>query len=78
VDVSKAGKLRFSVDAGTDISLIGSTKLKRESEFEPDRRVKARGADGVLVQTYGVIEVEVQEGNFRIRFQFHLVNKSCL
>jgi hypothetical protein len=34
-----------------------------------------RGVDGSVVQTYGVIEVEVQEGNFRVRFPFHLVNK---
>jgi hypothetical protein len=75
VDVSKAGKLRFLVDTGADISLIRSTKLKGEAEFEPDRRVRVRGVDGSVVQTYGVIEVEVQEGNFRVRFPFHLVNK---
>jgi hypothetical protein len=75
VDVSKAGKLRFLVDTGADISLIRNTKLKGEAEFEPDRRVKVRGIDGSVVQTYGVIEVQVQEGNFGVRFPFHLVNK---
>jgi hypothetical protein len=73
--VSKAGKLRFLVDTGADISLIKSTKLKGEAEFDPDSRVRVRGVDGSVVQTYGVIEAEVQEGEFRVRFPFHLVNK---
>jgi hypothetical protein len=34
-----------------------------------------RGVDGFVVQTYGVKEVEVREGNFRARFPFHLVKK---
>jgi hypothetical protein len=64
VHVSKAGKLRVFVDTGADISLIRSTKLIGEAEFDPDRRVKMKSVDGSIVQTYGVIEVEVQEGKF--------------
>jgi hypothetical protein len=37
--------------------------------------MKVKSVDGSVVQTYGVIEAEVQEGNFRIKFPFHLVNK---
>lgn len=62
VDVSKAGRLRFLVDTGADISLIKSTKLIGEAEFDPDRKVKVRGVDGSVVQTFGVIEVGIQEG----------------
>jgi hypothetical protein len=40
VDVSKEGKLRFLVDTGADVSLIKSTKLIGEAEFNPERRVK--------------------------------------
>jgi hypothetical protein len=68
-------KIKSLVDTGADISLIRSKKLKGEAECEPDRKVEVRGVDGSVVQTYGVIEVEVLEGNFRVRFPFHLVNK---
>jgi hypothetical protein len=27
------------------------------------------------METYGVTDVEVREGNFRVRFPFHLLNK---
>jgi hypothetical protein len=37
VDVSKAGKLRFLVDTGADVSLIRSTKLIEEAKFNPDK-----------------------------------------
>jgi hypothetical protein len=55
--------------------LIRCTKLIGEAEFDPDHRVKVKSVDGSIVQTYGVIKVEVQEGNFRVRFPYHLVNK---
>jgi hypothetical protein len=37
--------------------------------------MKMKCLDGSVVQTYGIIEAEVQEGNFRVRFPFHLLNK---
>jgi hypothetical protein len=70
-----ARKLQFLVYTGADISLIKSTKLPTEVKFDPDRSMKVKCLDGSVVQTYGVIEAEVQEGNFRVSFPFHLVNK---
>jgi hypothetical protein len=70
VDVSKTGKLHFLVDTDADISLIRSTKLLGDAVFDPNRKISVRGVDG-----YGVIEVGIQEGNFKVRFPFHLVNK---
>ena len=75
MDVSKAGKLKFLVDTGADISLIKSTKLMGEAVFDPTRKITVRAENGSVVETYGVIEVGIQEGKFRIRFPLHLVNK---
>jgi hypothetical protein len=77
VEVSKEGKLRFLVDTGANISLIKSTKLIGEAEFDPERRVNVKSVEGFVVQTYGIIDVEVREGNFIVRFPFHLVNKQA-
>jgi hypothetical protein len=74
-DISKTGKLDFLIDTGADISLIKSTKLLGEAVFDPNHKVRVRGVDGSIAQTHGVIEVGIQEGNFRVRFPFHLVNK---
>jgi hypothetical protein len=49
--------------------------LLGDTEFDPDSKLKVKCVDGALVETYGTVEACIQEGNFKVQFPFHLVNK---
>lgn len=75
MDISKAGRLRFLLDTGAEISLIKSPGLIGTAEFEPAQRVRIKSVDGSVAETHGTINVCLCEGKWKMPFQFQLVNR---
>jgi len=55
VDLGKTRKLRFFIDTGAKISIIRSTKLKSEVNFEPANGISVKGISDALLRTEGTV-----------------------
>ena len=75
VDISKENELLFLIDMGADISLLKGDKLIGTTEYDPDRKVKVKCADGSPMETHGVLEARFELRNSSIVPNFQLVNK---
>ena len=74
VDISKEDNLLFLIDTGADISLLKGNKLIGTTEYDPEKKVKAKCVDGSPMETHGVLEARVELSNSPIVHDFQLVN----
>jgi hypothetical protein len=75
VKESKTAKLKFLLDTAADICLVKNSKLLGTTESDPQQKVKLKSIDGSVVETHGIVKLCVHEGELKIPFDFHLVNK---
>jgi hypothetical protein len=65
---SKTGRLKFLLDTGAHICLVKSTKLLGTTEFDPQQKVNVKSIDGSIVETHGIVNICVHEGELNIPF----------
>jgi hypothetical protein len=55
--------------------VIKSPRLIGNTRFDPQQKIRLKLVDGALVETHGLIEAKVMEGNLRIPISLQLVSK---
>jgi hypothetical protein len=75
MDISNGCELALLVDTGADISLIKPDNLDKTKKFDPGGRVKVKGVDGSVIETFGTVQTVVSVDSLQIPFVFQLVSK---
>jgi hypothetical protein len=63
------------VDTGADVSLLKPDNLDKDKTFDPNSKIKMKGVDGSVIETYRTVKTVMNADFLKIPFPFHLVNK---
>ena len=74
-DASNGRELLLLVDTGADVSLLKPNNLDKSKKFDPDGKIKVKGVDGSIIETYGTVKTVVHVDSLEIPFLFQLVSK---
>ena len=74
-DATSGRELTLLVDTGPDVSLLKPDNLDKDKTFDPDGKIKVKGVDGSVIETYGTVKTVVNGDSLKISFTFHLVSK---
>jgi hypothetical protein len=75
IDVSSGRELELLVDIGVDVSLLKPANLDKDKTYDPAGKIKVKGVDGSVIETYGTVKTVVNADFLKIPFTFHLVSK---
>lgn len=74
-DVSNGRELLLLVGTGADVSLLKPNNLDKNRRFDPEGKIKVKGVDESIIETYGTVKTNVHVGSLKIPFTFELVSK---
>ena len=75
VDISREDELLFLTDTGTDSSLLKGNKWIGTAEYDPEKKVTVKCADGSPMENHGAVEARIELSNSATMHAFQLVNK---
>jgi hypothetical protein len=75
VNLDKRGMLRFFIDTGAEISIIGGTKLKPEVNFELANDISVKGISDALLRTEGTMLLKLFTLTHETTHLFHVMGE---
>jgi hypothetical protein len=75
LDISEEKGLLLLLDTEAEVSVVKSQKLIGSTRFDPQQKIKLKSVDGLVVETYGLVEAKVKEGSRRIPISLQFVHK---
>lgn len=73
VNLSKAGKLKFLIDTGAEISIVRGTSLKEEFVCEPAERINIKGISHSLLRSEGTVKLKLTTQTHETEHPFHVM-----